>query len=942
MNRNYQAYFVLVLLWLSSSSLLAQKHILSGILHGSDNQPISGANVVLSVHPDTLQGLGTITDDKGEFEIMADPGKYFLRLSFVGYKFINTPVEMGDSDKNLGILLLKKDMKMLDEVEITGKSAPTVQIGDTTQYNAESFKINTDANAENLLEKMPGVVVQNGKVQAQGEDVKQVLVDGKRFFGDDPNAALKNIPAEIIDKIQIFDQQSEQAQFTGFDDGESKKTINIVTKLEYRNGTFGKVQGGYGTDDRYKIDGNINIFNGDRRISILGQSNNVNQQNFSTEDLVGVMSSTTSGGRSGRGGGRGGGGGGGGRGGSGGSSSSSVNDFLVNQQGGITTTNAAGFNYTDKWGEKIDVAGNYFFNKSDNSNDNVLTRKYVLAEGSGQDYDESEIAESMNLNHRFNFRFDYKINDNNSILIRPKFTYQKNDGSSILKGLTSQDSSLLNLMANNFSSNLLGYNFSNTILYRHKFAKTGRTISFNLGQDFKNNSGESFQNSETFYYDQAEFDTLDQNSDLDVYERRLSGNMRYTESLGRNKLLLINYKTSYSDNNSDKITNNFDEQTGNYSVMDTLLTNQFESRYITNEGGVGFRYSQRKINFMISAAYQVAQLKNEQFFPELGHINQTYYSILPRAMFMYRISRSKNLRIFYRSNSTAPSVSQLQNVLDNSNPIQLTIGNPTLSQQNQHTFFTRYSVSNSALGSTFFALLSGSYTHNYIANRAMIAQKDSIFDNGMVWPAGTQLTQPVNLDGYYNLRTFVTYGIPVIKIKSNLNFNFTATFARIPGLINTDINYSNSPSLSFGAVLSSNISEKLDFTLSSNSKVSWAINTLNKNLDSRYFSQLSKIRVYWNFWKELVFRSELNHQFYNGLSDGYNTNYFLWNMGLGMKFLKNRQAELTLSVFDILNQNTSINRIVTESYIEDTQSQVLQQYLMLSFSYKIRNFKQIN
>ncbi|MBN1340575.1 MAG: TonB-dependent receptor [Bacteroidales bacterium] len=922
-------------------SLRAQQHRLSGaVTDAGDNSPLPGSTVIVTQPGEDHTGQGTVTDERGRFFFTVKDGTYNLRISFVGFKTYTAEITIAGTDKDMGVIPLLQDVTRLGEVKVEEKAPMAVQMGDTTQYNADAFKVNPDANAENLIEKMPGVVVQDGKLQAQGEEVKKVLVDGKPFFGEDPNAALKNIPAEIIDKIQIFDEKSEPARFTGFDDGQTTKTVNIITKLEYRNGKFGRVYGGYGTNDRYSAGGVINFFDDDQKISVLGQTNNVNQQNFSQEDLVGVMSSS---GR--RGGFRGGpppGGGpprGGGGNPSGGRAGGDAADFMVGSQSGISQTHAAGINYTDKWGEKTNVTGSYFFNNTHNEAGTALHRDYLLTEDAGQLYNESEISGSDDYNHRFNVRMDYEIDDNNSILLRPRFSFQQNDGVSLTEAVTSQNGLSLNQAFTDFSSDLAGWNFGNEILYRHIFKKEGRTLSLRLDQNFNDNNGSSDLYSEYFSLNGSLSDTADQYSGSDKYERAFGGNLMYTEPLAENYQLMISGGSGYSFNDSDRKTWNPDDITGSYTIVDTLLSNEFRSDYTTHEGGAGIRYNKKKINFMVRMAYEYAELKTEQILPEEGNLRRTYNNLLPMAMFMYRPSRSENLRIFYRTSTSAPTIDQLQDVPDNSNPLQITTGNPELKQQLRNMLFLRYSKTDTGKGRVFFAMIRGTLTHNYIGNQTLTSVKDTVLPNGIPWTNGAQLIQPVNLNGYYNLNSFITYGFPVVRLKSNLNVSLSAGYSRIPGIIGTGTNYAHTPSWGMLAALSSNISDKLDFTLSSNSQFSYSSNTLGSQLNSSYFNQQSKVRLFWNFWQGMVFRTDMSHQFYTGLSEGYNENFWLWNLGLGYKFMKNRQAEINVSLYDVLDQNKSISRSVTDSYVEDSRTETLQRYLMVSFTYNIRMFR---
>ena len=323
----------------------------------------------------------TSTDLNGNFQFKKlQSGTYTLQVTYVGYKSYKAKQTLSEGQEKRVKIEMSEDAQLLGEVSVQGRATRAEQQGDSLLYNAEAFQVMMGSSAEDLLAKMPGIVVEGGTIQAQGEQVQKVLVDGKEFFDGDVNLAIKNLPSDVIASIEVFDKKSEQAEFTGFDDGEEVKTINIVTKSGFRQGTFGEVSGGYGTDDRYKVNGNLNFFNDDRRISVLGMSNNVNQQNFSQEDLAGVMSASNSGrGRGGRGG-------GGGR--SGAPGGSSASNFMVGSLGGVTSANGFGLNYVDQWGEKWKMTGSYFFNQSDNLTQQQTDREYFESVLPGMTYSE--------------------------------------------------------------------------------------------------------------------------------------------------------------------------------------------------------------------------------------------------------------------------------------------------------------------------------------------------------------------------------------------------------------------------------------------------------------------------------------------------------------------------------------------------------------------------
>ncbi|MEL7534623.1 MAG: carboxypeptidase-like regulatory domain-containing protein, partial [Bacteroidota bacterium] len=595
-------------------------------------QKINSASVLLISLPDSTQE-GRLSDQEGYFIFRNQKvGNYLLRIEMSGYDVLEQNISLIAGKNDLGILQLENKSFGLDEVKIEAERSMAEQKGDTTEYNATAFTTNPDANAQDLIEKMPGVVLQNGQVQAQGEQVTQVLVDGKQFFGSDPNAALQNLPAEVIQSIQVYDQQSEQAQQTGFDDGNTTKTINIVTKVESRNGTFGSIYAGYGDQERYQAGGAVNLFKQDLRLSVLGLSNNINKQNFSAEDLVGVASSGGRRGRGGRGGGRFGGGG-------------DASQFTVSEDGGISTTHAFGVNYSDDWGEKVEVSGSYFFNFSDNTTDQILRQQFLTREGStGQIYDEEQFSNTMNLNHRFNARLEYDLSEKSSIVFRPRISAQQNTGADSTYGQTSLNSSILNLSDNIFAADLSGYQLNGDLYYRQRFKKRGRSVSVGIRPQYKVQEGDNdLLSSLTYFTQPASQNVLDQQSTLDTKAFTFSTNARYTEPLGLRAQLQLSYEYAPQFQDSDKRTYNFNELAGNYVDLDTALSNTFDNTYEAHEVGAGIMFRTSKWFLMSRLNYQYAQLENFNTFPNSGETYYNFNSILPFVMLRYRVSKQKQL-----------------------------------------------------------------------------------------------------------------------------------------------------------------------------------------------------------------------------------------------------------------------------------------------------------
>jgi hypothetical protein len=912
-------------------SILAQKYEIKGaIIEKSTNQGLPGAHIKL-LYPWGEVVKSTVSELDGQFKLeQIEQGGYKLHYSFLGFGEKEMEVTISTASIDLGKVLLEEGAVDLVAVEVKEKLPLAQQQGDTTAYNAKAFKTLADASAGELISKMPGVVNDNGKIQVQGENVTRVLVDGKEFFGNDPNAALKNLPASVISKIQVFDQASDQAQFTGFDDGNTTKTINIITKTGVANAQFGKLYAGYGTDEKYQLGGNTSFFDGDRRISIIGQSNNINIQNFASEDLLGVVGGNNKKGSRGRGGGR-------GRSRRGGDIS--ANDFLVDQSGGIAKTNAFGINFSDKWGEKLTFSSSYFYNNTDNVSKEISLTEFIDNESVSEFYEEESDTRSDNYNHRFSGVIEYKFNKQTSLKIRPRVSLQKNKGTSLTEAQTLLGLNPLNSTITAFDSDLQALKISNGFVLRHRFAKRGRTISLGISNNYETNEGESYLNSENVLYRQMNVsDTLDQLSNLDIRGWQHSANLSYTEPLGKG-MLMFNYKVSLQEEESDKRSFDFETESQDYSAFNEALSSVFTNNYWTHQVGTGYNFRKGRDFFgMVRVNAQWSRLNGAESFPNQAEINQNFFNLVPFAMLRVNFSKQENLRLVYRTSTQNPKIQQLQNVLDNSNPIQLSIGNPNLDQSFNHRLFLRYTKSNLEKASVFFVMLSGNFTQNYIGNATYLADSDHPIFSDLKVARGTQLTQPTNLDGYKNLRVFTTYGFPFKAIKTNINLDLTANYTSIPGLINEELNLSDNRSLTTGVTFASNISEKVDFTISSRSGLNWVNNSLNMAGNTHYLNQKTSLKLGWVMPLGIVFRSTIAHQFYDGLSENFDQGYFLWNMSLGKKILKDQQGELALTVFDLLNQNQSITRNVTDVYIEDLQTNVLEQYFMLKFTWNFRNF----
>lgn len=887
----FSLFFVLISFHLYSQSIVGQ------IFDEKTGVPVAGSTIKITYSPRT--SLIVITDTSGHFAATGlRPGMCHLSISHIGYTPYKKEVQIKDMATDLGAIYIHDTSNVLDEVKITEKIMAMVQKNDTTEYNSGAYKSNPDADAADMVKKMPGIELNGSAVKAQGEAVTKVLIDGKPFFGNDPYAALRNLPAEVIDKVQVYNEKSEQELFTGFSEGNTTKTINIVTKTNKRNGFFGKADAGAGVDDIYGTDVNLNKFNKDERITVTGQSNNINLQNFTNQNVSGP-----------------------------------------GQALGTAYTDAAGINYVNKLGKSTDISGSYFFNETDNNATNQLQRRYLLSADSGQLYDEHNNTHSTNYSHRFNMRINYIADSANTFLFQPQLSIQKNYRDNTRYGTTQTDS-LLNQTLNESAGVGDSYNFSGSLLYRHKFKKKGRTFSVNATGS--NNYGKTttrLNALDQYYGANPQNDTIDQYTPKKLSTWNVAANAAYTEQVNKNSQLQLQYTLTYIPSYAKGTTYDRSYATAAYTLPDTLLSNSFRNHSLLHKVGGSYQVQGKKYVASIGLYYQTTNFTNSQFYPYTYQLSRDFGNLLPVASLQYKLSKTRNLQVNYSTSTSVPSVAQLQQVINNTDPLHLTTGNPALRQPYQNNVTLRYNSTNANHASNFYVSANGSYSQHAITNNAIIAQNDTLIQQNILLPKGAQLTIPVNIDGNWQLNMSSGYGLPLKSIKSNLNITANAGMAHSPVIINGTTSAQNTQNGGINAVLSSNISENIDFTIRSGYTLAASTSALNTSINSLTANASTQGNINIIFWKGFVYNTQFSYQSNMGSAAGYNQDYFLWNMGLGKKFGKKRLADLRIVAYDILNDGKNIQHSISETYIQDTRTNVLHRYFMLLFTYKIRSFK---
>ena len=953
----------LALLVLLPPAAQAQAARLQGrILDRASKSPVAGAYVRLVNTADTTGARAGTTGDDGSFTFTGlSLHAYRLDATRIGYAPLRQTIVLKRADQDVGALWMAAAPVQVKGIVVRGSPPTAIQEADTTEFAAQAVKVNRDATGEDLIQKMPGVTVTNGTVKSNGETVRQVLVEGKPFFGGDPSVALRNLPAEVIDKIQVYDQLSDQSQFTGFDDGQSVKTMNITLRPDRRAAQFGKVNGGYGDHDRYLAGGNDSFMRGLTRLSLIGLANNINQQNFSGQDLLGALNTSGQrggfgggpngrraggGGRGGRGGGGGDGGtggfgGGGGLGGFGGGQGNGLagpGSFLVGGQDGVTTTQSVGSNLSGTFWKTLQMNLSYFFNHTDNQDTQTLSRQYSPPLDSIAVYGQDASPENRNDNHRLDARFEWMADSSNSFVEQPRLYFQSNHTTNSLVGSnTSLDGAPVNRAENDNSGTTSGNNLSNHLVARHRFPKRGRTLSLDLGAGATLKDGTSSLHSLVDYFGGGvSSDTLDERNSLRTTTRSLSARVAYTEPVGGRALLMISYSPSLTVSRAHNLAFQLDPATQSYTRADSVLSNTFDNTNSAQNGGVGLLLRSAQLNGTVNVAFQHSTLKSDQTFPVSRTVSKSFDDVLPSMTINLNTADHRNLRVSYFTATRPPSISQLQNVVDNSNPLILTTGNPNLHQPNTQTLVSRYSRTDPLRSRSLFFLVSLQHTSHSIANQTLTAARDTVVEGGILLRQGTQLVSPVNLEGSWSASTFATYSRPVGLLKSVLNLSSGLSYGRTPGLVGVVESVASTYAINEGVVLASNISENLDFTVSYNGTFNLARNAAASSSNSNYYTHSLGLKLSVVTWQGVTLRDDVTNALTSGVAGGYDQNVVLWNSSLGKKLFKDERGELRLTGADVLNQNRSTTRTVTSTYLQDVRNETLGKYVMLTFTYALK------
>ncbi len=901
-----QIFCAIMLIVMSSFGAFAYE--ISGKVVDAAGEPMIQASMRLLTPRDSTQVKGSVTDMNGRYRLMnVNKGSYILEASYIGYntRYLNVTV----ADKNLSLkpITLDESSIMLAETTVIGIKTPVKVMQDTVEFNADSYKTAPNAVVEDLLKRLPGVEVDSeGKITANGKQVTKILLDGKEFFADDPKVASKNLPVNMIEKLQVVDRKSDLARITGVDDGEEETVINLTVKEGMNNGWVGNAEVGYGTDNRYKGSFLANRFWNGNQFSIFGGGNNVNDPAFTD-------------GTSGR-----------------------FRRFGSNN--GLMSSQGLGVNFNVGKEEIIRVGGSVMYTQTDRDTYQKSDRQYLFADSSSY-YNSQKIARDKGHNFRADFRVQWNPDSFNTFEFRPNISLNYNNSFSSDSSLTRAGDPMLSEVVksiNNDHTKGSSFEFGGMLIYNHKFrSKPGRSFSVFANYRVSNVREKSDSYSwNKFYLFNDSIDLTDRYTDNHTWSNNITARLSWTEPIGdvkKGNFITVAYRFSYRWNNTDRFTYDYpvlfpdgwleDPVIGSRYEFNYDLSNQFRNDYMSQDIRVGYKHVAKTGNIDVGVS-AVPQMSRSISLTDKNKTIPTrwVWNFAPYMRYRYRPSKTKSLSVDYMGRSSQPTMTQLQPVADMSNPLQIVVGNPDLDPTFSHNVRLRYSDFSPEAQRSIMTMADVQVMQNSIVSRSYFNKE-----------TGGSTTTYENVNGEWNARLMNMISFPF----RNKSFTFTN---HIMAMYDHSVGFNNNLR---------NVSGSLRF----NESFTFAWRPANAELSIRPSYSLRHVTntlqmsgsntvhsygatLYGTYYTPfgLVLNTDLNYTGTSGYSAGYDTRQWMWNATISYQFMRNKAATISLKAYDLLQQKSNISRSITANYIDDQMFNSLTRYFMVSFAYKFNTF----
>lgn len=903
-----------------------QKINVWGTVADSTGAPLSAATVVLLQAQDSVMKSFSISNNDGTFVLRrVEPGAYLLQVSYVGYEVLFQQLTLSGEQQevNVGTLVLTEAATHLETVEVKAEHIPMRFNKDTLEYNADAFKTQPGAVVEDLLKKLPGVEVEpDGTIKAQGENVQNVLVDGKEFFGNDPKIATKNLPAEAVDKVQVFDKKSERAEFTGIEDGRDEKTINLQLKEDKKQGYFGKASVGGGAIlnpdgsydiDRYRARLNVNSFSGKTQLSAIGLANNINEEGFGIEEYLQFMGGLSNFMMPG----------------TGGNVEINLDGPGFGPQSGLNNTQALGFNLNREFGnsafgQRTKINCSYFLNHIENLTDKTSSSENVVADETFHE-NLSLLRNSENLNHRFHLTVRHELDSIQNLVLRSSLSI--NDGS------ISSHSDRFAFNGINWSSVMRhsnsdgnGLNFDSRLSYRRKFAKKGRFLVADASIGKKRNENEALiyaiNTSQVADVPWLLSDTLDQRQFFDNDEVSYGLSASYSEPIGKNRYIELFLSRSNATNDTRR--NYYDRLPGGGELLNDTLSTVFNRGYRYDRAQLNLSLHRKKLNLTLGAAVQQSVLEGQRNAE--NPIERRFTRVLPSAFLNYEAGLSRDLRFEYRTTLREPSLEQLQPIVDNTDPLNIYTGNPDLRPEYHHDADLHFMLFDQFSLTSFFASVSAWYAQDPITNSTVVNADLS------------RITRPENTDEAYGMRAYLNFKTPIRFVGSNISLTYSANWQKNTLFINELENRTTNLRHSVNLAFDNRKKEHFDARIGARVALNKSAYSVSESLNQEYLDQTLFTDLTWTPSEKWSFSSDFSYTVFPEESFGTGQTIALWNASIARNLTPGNRFQLKLVAYDLLNQNLNVNRSSQLNYIYEERTRSLGRHLMLNLSYNLSGF----
>jgi hypothetical protein len=905
---------------LFSCTAIAQSATISGSVEDTVNkQVLPRSSISLLRSKDSVLVNFARSDSKGNFILdKVSQGQYIIMVTYPSYAdYIDKLSVNANENKSVGKIMLTLKSKILEAVLVKSKVAAIRMRGDTTEYTADSFKVREGASVEEMLRRLPGLQVdKDGKITAQGEEVKKVLVDGEEFFGNDPTMATKNLQADAINKVQVFDKKSDQAVFSGIDDGQKTKTINLTMKEDKKKGYFGKLELSGGLKDRWNNTLMLNSFRAKRKLSVYGIMSSTGktgldwgeQEKFGqgidmeTSDDGGIYFSM------------------------GGGDEFNQSSF---QGQGIPKSWSAGINYGNKFNnDKQTINGSYRYNKLINEGASNTYSQYILPDTVFYQRDNNNFSSSKQRNSA-NGTYELQIDSLTSVKIKANgYTGTELSASNYTTQSINSKGNLVNRSARLVAVNGNNSSLNSDMILRRRFRKIGRTVSLSITQQYLQTKTAGFLNSINDFYgiDNQIINTnkTDQMKRYNVSALSTYARLVYTEPVVKNLFAEFNYGVRVNNSQSQKLS--YDKSNnGKYELLNDTFSNDYNYHIVINSGGMGWRYNGKKLTAGIGSDIAVSDYRQKDMIKDTL-ARYSYTNLFPRSNINYKFNTNSSLNFSYNGNTQQPTIQQIQPVRDNSNTLSILVGNPNLKQEFMQSFSLNYYSYKVLSQKSIYAYSSFNTISNAITTDQYTATSgDSV---------GKTVYQYVNVNGNYNGYSAGGYSFkwakPDIRINTGINVNIN----RNRNIVNNINNITNNASYGVRMGLSKYKENKFNIYINMNVAYNTSHSSIRRDVKTNYFTQNHSFRFNYTLPRKFEFNTDINAQLRQKVSTfDKNNNVVLWNAYIGRKLFKNDKGLISFWVNDLLDQNKGFSRYIGSNVITENSYTTLRRYFQLNFTW---------